>query len=255
MSDRPGVSVIVPFFNSEHTLSACIDSLLDQADVEDGYEIILINNGSTDGSPSIAARYSEITTLEEETVGAYAARNAGIGRARARVIAFTDADCMVDGDWLRSIGEGMNDAALAMLLGHCRYPPQASLGLRLLGAYENAKADYVIQRCGAAHHFAYANNMAVKASVFEKLGLFKPWRRGADSELVHRLEANRPDLRVEFRPSMRVTHLEFLSTRERLRRMALYTRTNSQIGGFQELGFMQRVGLLGQLLRRLPVYL
>ncbi|MGB5660960.1 MAG: glycosyltransferase family A protein [Thermoanaerobaculia bacterium] len=255
MSDRPGVSVIVPFFNSERTLAACIDSLLDQFEVEDGYEIILVNNRSTDGSPSIAARYSEITTLEEEAVGAYSARNTGVGRARAPIIAFTDADCVVSRDWLRSIDEGMSDAAVAILLGHCRYPPQGSLSLRLLGAYENAKADYVIRRCGAVYHFGYANNMAVKASVFEELGPFEPWRRGADSELVHRLEANRPDLRLEFRPSMRVTHLEFIQTRERFRRMALYTRTNSQIGSFRELGPIQRLGVLSQLLRRLPVYL
>ncbi len=252
MADRPCVSVVVPFFNSERHLAACIESLLEQDDVGGPFEVILINNGSTDGSASIAGRYRELTVLEEPTPGAYAARNAGLRRARAPLIAFTDADCVADGDWLRSIRDGMQDPSVAILLGHCRYPAQASLALRLLGAYENAKTEYVVHCCAAAHHFAHANNMAVRASVFAELGLFKEWKRAADSELVHRLAASRPDLRLAYRRSMRVTHMEFLHARQRVRRLSLYTQTNSQIETFRELGVAQRVGLLWHLLRRRP---
>ncbi len=143
----------------------------------------------------------------------------------------------------------MRDPAIAILLGNCRYPPSASLALRLLGAYENAKTEYVINRCAAAHHFAYANNMAVRASVFEELGLFKEWKRAADTELVHRLALARPDLRLAYRSSMRVTHMEFIRARERARRLSLYTRTNSKVETFRELGMAQRAGLLMYLLR------
>ena len=167
---------------------------------------------------------------------------------------FTDADCVVAGDWLRSILEGMADPALAILLGHFRYPASSTLGLRLLGAYENAKVDYVLQRCASGYYFGYANNMAVRASLFAELGLFEEWKRAADSELVHRLAANRPDLKVAYRPSMRVTHLEFLHTRDRVRRMSLYTNTNSRIGTFKELGVAQRCGVLLRLLRNWQAY-
>ncbi len=105
----------------------------------------------------------------------------------------------------------------------------------MLGAYENAKADYVVHHCAPAYRFAYANNMAVRTSVFEELGLFREWQRAADSELVHRLASERPDLRLVYRPSMRVTHLEFLRVRDRVRRLSLYTETNSRISTFREL--------------------
>lgn len=254
MPGFPRVSVVVPFFNNELTLAACIESLLDQEPVGGDSEILLIDNGSTDRSASIAERYPELILLEEHGSGAYVARNTGIRRARAPVIAFTDADCVAASDWLRSIQRGMEDPAIGILLGHFRYPASATLGLRLLGAYENAKIDYVLHRCGRDHFFGYANNMAVRASVFEELGLFKEWRRAGDTEFVHRLALCRPDLTVAYRPSMRVTHLEFLRTRDRARRMSLYTKTNSRIETFQELGAVRRAGVLLRLLRSWQAY-
>jgi glycosyltransferase involved in cell wall biosynthesis len=249
VSDRPAVSVVVPFFDSERHIGASIESLLGQADVGGPFEVIFVDNGSRDGSPGIVGRYPDLVVLEERTPGAYAARNAGIRQARAPLIAFTDADCVVDRDWLRSIRDGMQDPSIGVLLGHCRYPPEASPVLRILGAYENAKAEYVTSRCAPAHHFAYANNMAVRASLFEGLGPFKEWKRAGDSELVHRLASSGLGLRLAFRPSMRVTHMEFLRSRDRARRLSLYTRTNQQIKTFRELGVAQRVGVLLQLLR------
>lgn len=249
MSEPPCISVVVPFFNSERHIAACIESLLGQAGVGGPFEVIFIDNGSTDGSPAVVAHYPELTVLRESTPGAYAARNTGIRRARAPLIAFTDADCAVSSDWLRSIRGGMEDPTVAVLLGQCHYPREATLFLRLLGAYENAKAEYVLDRCPPAHRFAYANNMAVRASVFAELGPFEEWARAADSELVHRLARHRPELRVAYRPSMEVTHMEFLRARDRARRLSLYTRTNTQIATFRELGAARRLQVLGRALR------
>lgn len=250
MSESPLVSVVVPFFNSQRHIAACIESLLGQEDFGGAFEMILIDNGSTDGSASIAGRYRGLTIFEEPTPGAYAARNTGLRKARAPLIAFTDADCVVERGWLRSIRDGMEDPTVGILLGHCAYPSTASLALRLLGAYENAKTEYVIDRCAPAHHFGYANNMAVRSSVFQELGPFKEWKRAADTELVHRLASARPDLRLAFCPAMKVTHMEFSSARQRARRLSLYTKTNSRIETFRELGVARRVGVLMRLLRR-----
>ncbi len=249
LTESPRVSVVVPFFNRQKYLPACIEALLAQDDVGGAVEIIMVNNGSTDDSGSVVERYPQVTLLQEESPGAYAARNAGIRKARAPLIAFTDADCVADRDWLRSVCDGMRDPGIAVLIGACRYPAGASRALGLLAAYENAKAEYVVTRCSPAYHFAYANNMAVRASAFEQLGPFRLWARAADTELVHRLAAKRPDLRLSYRRDMRVTHLEFLRMRDRLSRLALYTETNSQIASFRELGASQRAGVLLHLLR------
>lgn len=251
---RPAVSVVVPYFNSERHLAACIESLLGQEEVEGDYEIILVDNGSTDGSASIVAGYPEVVSLKESTPGAYAARNAGIRRAQAPVIAFTDADCVVERSWLRSILAAMVDPAVRILVGHCRYPREASLPLRFLGAYENAKTDFVVHRCPPACRFAYANNMAVRAEVFERVGLFKEWKRAGDTELVHRLAREEPSWRFVYEPSVRVIHREFLRARDRARRLSLYTNTNSKIETFRELTLGQRLRVLGRLALNLPAY-
>lgn len=249
MSERPAVSIVVPFYDSERHLAACIESLLAQ-EAAGPFEIILVDNGSTDASPAIAARYRDVTLLAEPTPGAYVARNTGIRTARAPLIAFTDADCIVSPGWLRSMRQGMEDPAAGILVGSCRFPRGASLGLRVLGAYEDAKAEYVIERCPAEHHYAYANNMAVRAAVFESIGPFREWPRAADSELVHRMRALRPDLRLAYRRSMAVTHMEFLHSRDRLRRLSLYRHTNARIGTFRELGLRRRLGLIGHAVTR-----
>jgi glycosyltransferase involved in cell wall biosynthesis len=249
MSENPSISVVVPFFNSERHIAECIESLLTQKDVGAPFEIIFIDNRSKDGSAAIAARFDELIVLEEHTAGAYAARNAGIQRAQAPLIAFTDADCIVDPRWLRSIQDGMQYPEIAILLGQCLYPPAASFTLRLLGTYENAKTAYVLSRCAPEHRFGHANNMAVRAVVFEELGLFEEWERAADTELIHRMAARRPDLRLAYRPSMKITHMEFSSARSRLRRLSLYTQTNARVETFKELSMAQRAGVLGQLLR------
>lgn len=250
MSEAPRVSVVVPFFNRPRFLGACVEALLSQDGFGGPVEIVLVDNGSTDDSAATLAEHPQVNLLREETPGAYAARNTGIRRARAPIIAFTDADCVVDRDWLRTVCDAMRDPTIGILIGHCRYPAGASPALRLLGAYENAKADYVVNHCAPAYHFAYANNMAVRTCVFEELGPFREWERAADSELVHRLASKRPDLRLMYRPSMRVTHLEFLRVRDRVRRLSLYTQTNSQISTFRELGLAGRLGVLRHLVRR-----
>lgn len=249
MSERPAVSIVVPFYDSERHIAACVESLLAQ-EAAGRFEIILVDNGSTDGSSAITARYREVTRLAEAAPGAYAARNTGIRTARAPLIAFTDADCIASPGWLRSILRGMQDPAIGILVGSCRFPRDASLGLRMLGAYEDLKAEYVIERCAAAHHYAYANNMAVRAAVFESIGPFREWPRAADSELVHRMTALRPDLRLAYRRSMAVTHMEFLRSRDRMRRLSVYRQTNSKIETFRELGLRQRLGLIGHALGR-----
>ncbi len=245
----PSVSVVVPYFNSADYIEACLEGLAGQQGVEGGYEVILIDNGSQDGSPDIVARHPEVLHLAESTPGAYAARNTGIRAARAPIIALTDADCVAAPDWLSTIQARLREPEVGALVGQVHYPSTASRWLHVLGAYENAKAEYALQRLSPAHRFAYANNMAVRRAVFEELGPFLEWKRAGDSELVHRMAAERPGLRVDFEAGMVVTHLEFVRGADRARRLNLYTETNAKIETFRELGFGQRLGVLWHLVQ------
>ena len=88
------ISFIVPIYNASHYLHACIESLLGQT--ERDLQIILVDDGSTDDSLSIAQSFAEqdprITAIPQPHTGQSAARNYGLTHAKGEYIAFLDAD-------------------------------------------------------------------------------------------------------------------------------------------------------------------
>ena len=94
----PKVSVIVPVYNVEEYLERCLDSLVNQT-LKD-IEIIIVNDGSTDGSKEIIQKYlnkyKNIVYLEKENGGLSSARNYGIPYAKGEYIGFVDSDDYVE---------------------------------------------------------------------------------------------------------------------------------------------------------------
>jgi len=95
------ISIIVPIYNAEQYLNACVESLLNQT-VKD-IEVILIDDSSTDSSLAIAqafaAQDSRVKVLQEFHAGQSVARNMGMAHARGEYIAFVDADDQLELDW------------------------------------------------------------------------------------------------------------------------------------------------------------
>lgn len=96
MENRIALSVIVPVYNAEETLGRCVESLFRQGLPDDSYEILLVDDGSKDGSPKLcddlAKTHPQIRVLHQSNGGVSAARNNGIEHARGEWIAFIDAD-------------------------------------------------------------------------------------------------------------------------------------------------------------------
>lgn len=90
---NPKVSIVVPAYNAEKTLKRCLDSLFDQD--WDSYEVILVNDGSTDGTLEIARGYDEkdnFILIDQPNSGVVKARWTGIAESKGRYIGFVDAD-------------------------------------------------------------------------------------------------------------------------------------------------------------------
>lgn len=98
---KPEVSVIVPVYNAERYISKCIESILCQNFTN--FELILVNDGSTDGSARICKSYANIDTrvhfYEQENQGVCSARNKGLTVAVGETITFVDSD-----DWMENRG-------------------------------------------------------------------------------------------------------------------------------------------------------
>ena len=95
------ISIIVPIYNAAHYLNACLDSLLAQTDKE--LQIILVDDGSTDGSLTIAKGYTvrdaRVECFSQPHAGQSAARNVGLQHAKGEFIAFVDADDKIAENW------------------------------------------------------------------------------------------------------------------------------------------------------------
>jgi len=102
----PTVSIIVPVYNGSGTITACLKSLLQQDYPADHYEILVVENGSTDNTSEVVSQFSSVRLLHSPQRGPGPARNYGIARSQADVIAFTDADCIAAPNWLSELIRG-----------------------------------------------------------------------------------------------------------------------------------------------------
>ena len=106
-------SVIIPIYNAEKTVRRCVDSLL--SGCPENAEIILVNDGSTDGSGEICRRYARehpaVRLIEQENGGVSTARNAGMDAVRGSYICFVDSDDYVSPDYFPQIERALEKEA------------------------------------------------------------------------------------------------------------------------------------------------
>lgn len=95
------ISVVVPFYNAEKYIEKCAEALLTQSYPTTRYEIIMVDNNSTDRSVDLIKKYPRIKLLSQQKQGSYAARNQGVAASKGTILAFTDADCVPSSDWLQ----------------------------------------------------------------------------------------------------------------------------------------------------------
>lgn len=134
MSDRPAISVIVPVYNVAPYLSACLDSILAQSFTD--WEMLLIDDGSTDQSGSICDTYAasnmRIRVFHQENQGLSAARNTGLANARGAYITMVDSDdLLLSEEYLAILYDAVTkyDAQISVV-GLCPFsgdPPSPSL--------------------------------------------------------------------------------------------------------------------------------
>ena len=98
------VSVVIATYNRRDILRRTLESVASQSHA--AHEVIIADDGSTDGTPELAAEFPQVTFLRQENRGSSAARNLGVQRATGDVVAFTDDDCVVPPDWLERIVDG-----------------------------------------------------------------------------------------------------------------------------------------------------
>ena len=164
----PLVSCIIPVYNGERFLGAAVDSVL--AQTRQPVEIIIVDDGSTDGTPALVARYGDrVRSIRQENAGPAAARNAGLALATGAVIGFLDADDL----WL--------PGKLAVQMTELTRSPETMICLAgMMNFRESAAGGPVAEAPGGSFSPC---TMLVRAAVFRQIGGFDPGlRAGEDTE-------------------------------------------------------------------------
>ena len=117
------VSIIIPVYNTEQYLSRCIDSILGQSFTD--FELLLIDDGSTDGSAKICDAYAEkdsrIRVLHKENGGVSSARNLGLNEAKGEWVCFVDSDDELLPNGLQAMADGISDEVSMVMAGYHEY--------------------------------------------------------------------------------------------------------------------------------------
>ena len=166
--DKPYVSVIMPAYNAEKTVKACIDSLLKQT--YENYEIIAVDNNSKDKTKEILQSYKgKIRFLTEEKQGSFAARNTGVRNSKGEILAFIDADCTAENNWLEKLTEQIRVEAEVAAYGGS-VDVQETRWSRMEHLYEES----IIEGFSKGNYIEIGDtkNLAITRRVFEDTGGF-----------------------------------------------------------------------------------
>jgi glycosyltransferase involved in cell wall biosynthesis len=165
------VSVIIPVKNDADRLALCLDAL-DAQDYKGRVEVVVVDNGSTDGSLAVAEARESAVVAQEVRPSSYAARNTGVRLSTGSVLAFTDSDCVPSRTWLSAGVTALNEAegesfiggGVRVFVGDRRRPTPIEV-YELLTAFPQEQ--YLRDE-----RFAVTANVLVSRAAFERVGPF-----------------------------------------------------------------------------------
>jgi len=203
LASYPKISIVVASYNGERTLNACLESL-EKLNYPD-YEIILVDDGSTDSTSQIASAHKKVKCFRhEKNLGLGVARNTGIAAATGDIIALTDSDCRADEDWLYYLACDFADGEFAGMGGPNLLPPDDSAVAAAVMASPGGPAHVMLTDRQAEH--IPGCNMAFYKSALNEVGGFDPifHNAGDDVDICWRLQ--QANYGIGFSPSAFVWH-------------------------------------------------
>lgn len=213
------ITVGIAAYNAASTLPLLIESLLGQLYPSDQVEIIVADNGSTDGTGTVVQRYTEGGPIRLIHVahrrGPAVGRNAVVAAASGEIIAFTDADCVAHSRWLAELEAGFACPEVGCVAGAIEAADPGTPTERFY-----ARHQILSQEAALAHSFlpyAQTANAAFRAEVFQRVGLFdENMSTFEDGDLLWRMQLQ-TGYKLRYRPEALVWHRHRSNPRALLR--------------------------------------
>jgi GT2 family glycosyltransferase len=183
----PAVTVVLAVRDRKKTIAECLESLLALDYPRDLLEILVVDNGSRDGTRAIVEKFGDaVSIIDEPRPGPAAARNAGIRAARGEVVALTDSDCTVDPGWLRALVAPLGDHTVGIVGGLILARRPANRAELFGESIHDHQA--AIEETSAP--YAITISWASRRDVLLEAGLFdETLKRSSDHEFAYRITA------------------------------------------------------------------
>jgi len=238
------VSIIIPAYNAEATLGECLAACV--AQTHPHTDVIVVDDGSTDTTPTIAKNYP-VEYIHQENGGPAAARNRGAQAAKGEIIVFTDSDCIAEPDWIEKLLAGFTSDDVVAVGGTYGIANDSSLLARMI--HEEIKNRH--QQFHEEVDFLGSFNVAYRKNAFDAVGGFDESFRmasGEDNDLAYRLHDR--DGHLHFVADALVAHYHPTRLWPYLRtqfyhgfwRMKLYAKHPNRSGGDQYAGIAEFAG-------------
>ncbi len=241
----PHVSVVVPIYNGEADLPDLISCLLAQTYPKQQVEYLLVDNNSSDRTLTFLKTAAELCPItirplsENQIQSSYAARNTGIRAATTEIVAFTDADCRPQHQWLEALVQPFVNPDVTMVAGEIAALP----GKTLLEQYAD-RQETLSQKHTLAHKFCpygQTANLAIRRIAFEKVGLFRPYlTTGGDADICWRILQENIG-RLEFSPLAIVQHRHRATFKELESQWRRYGRSNCYLHELHGIELMREI--------------
>jgi hypothetical protein len=201
-SDRPAVSVVIPVLNDAAGIRRCVAALRRQSYPEKKFEIIVVDNGSTDDTGHVVSTLDVRILQETSRRSSYAARNAGLRESSGDVLAFTDADCTPSEEWIEMGVRALEKRHADLVGGHVQFElPSRPSGAEIWDSVTNMQIEQNVRERGVAK----TANLFVRRTVFDAIGPFSSdLRSGGDVAWTG--NATRNGFTLVFAPDARVSH-------------------------------------------------
>lgn len=219
MMDHPVISVIIPSYNSEQTITHCLDSLMVQS-YEGDFEIIIVDS-SDDRTPEVVAvGYPGVKLIHLcHKTDPGTARNLGIGQATGEIIAFTDADCTIKYNWLEKMA--MGHGSLYNVVGGVVGNSTQSTGVVGRAGYMAEFREFLPGRTKEEVNHIPTCNISYKKQIFREYGLFQG-EYYPQEDLIFNDNLSRRGQKILLDPTIQVWHrqrsdpIEFLRHQNRI---------------------------------------
>ncbi len=221
----PKVSVVVCAYNADRTINTCLAAL--EKVRYPNYEVIVVNDGSTDHTLPICKKYPYIRLICQENKGLSVARNVGMEASTGEIIAYTDADCDVDPDWITYLVHTFHHTGRVAVGGPNLPPPENALIPACVAVSPGGPTHVLIDDLEAEH--IAGCNMAFHADVLRSLGGFDAQYRAAgdDVDICWRLQD--AGYSIGFSPSAQVWHFRRNTVKDYFKQQRGYGKAEAMV--------------------------